>query len=307
MKESFYTKTSDGQNLYTVVWRSDQSHINGSIQLCHGMAEHIGRYEDFAQFLNQAGYHVFGHDCRGHGKTAEQSGMYGDYGEHVDFNRLALDVIEVRERFGSELVFLFGHSMGSFISRRVMQLYSNLYDGVVLSGTNGPLGVIGVPATLLAGVLSRYKPVEKATLLNKLSFGGYNRSFPESNTPFDWLSSDELAVRKYMDDPECGFVSTNRFYKTLFNGIQMIYKTEDNQNIRKDLPLLFISGANDPVGDFGKGVFKSAGMYTETGLNSVRVLLYENGRHEMINETISDRVMSDVLTWVNTQRSKEKQ
>ncbi|MDZ5711809.1 alpha/beta hydrolase [Jeotgalibacillus haloalkalitolerans] len=299
MKESFYTRTSDGQDLYTVVWRSDQPHIKGSIQLCHGMAEHIGRYEDFAFKCNQNGYHVFGHDCRGHGKTAELSGTFGDYGQGVDFNRLAEDVIEIKECcMASGPVYLIGHSMGSFISRRVIQLYSSSYKGVILSGSNGPMGIISIPANLIASVMNTYQPTAKAKLLNHLSFGSYNQSFPDSKTPFDWLSSDERAVQQYIDDPMCGFVTTNRFYKILFNGIGMIYNKKAISDIRKDLPMLFISGEDDPVGDFGKGIFKSAQMYQTAGIQSVEVQLYENGRHEMLNEHNSDQVIEEMLKWI---------
>lgn len=299
MKESFFTRTSDGQDLHTVIWRSGQPHIKGSIQLCHGMAEHIGRYENLAKHLNQAGYHVFGHDCRGHGLTAENKGPFGDYGIEADFNRLAKDVIQIKKRcLISGKIYLLGHSMGSFISRRVIQTYSSAYDGVILSGSNGPLGGIGLPATVLASVLSMFQPTEKATLLNRLSFGSYNQSFPDSKTPFDWLSSDENEVQKYIDDPMCGFVMTNRFYKVLFNGIRMIYNKTEIAQIRKDLPMLFVSGEDDPVGDFGKGVFKSAQIYTNSGIESVEVHMYENGRHEMLNELNSEEVISDILNWI---------
>ncbi|TFE02845.1 alpha/beta fold hydrolase [Jeotgalibacillus salarius] len=304
MKESFYTRTTDGKELYTVFWTSEQNFIKGAIQLCHGMAEHIGRYEDIASVLNQNGYHVIGHDCRGHGETAALTGEFGDYGTHTDFTRLADDVIEVRDQcLSNELpVYLFGHSMGSFIARRVIQLYSDAYEGVVLSGTNGPLGLLGVPATILASVLSAYQPKGKAELLNKLSFGSYNNSFPDSNTPFDWLSSNEAAVKQYIDDPKCGFVSTNRFYKVLFKGIDMIYNKKEINQIRKELPILFLSGKNDPVGDFGKGVFKSAQLYTNAGIQSVDVYLYENGRHEMLNEINANSVIDDLLYWLNVKK-----
>ncbi|WP_404409320.1 alpha/beta fold hydrolase [Jeotgalibacillus malaysiensis] len=299
MKESFFIRTSDGQNLHTVIWNSDQPHIKGSIQLCHGMAEHIGRYEDLAKRLNQAGYHVFGHDCRGHGLTAENNGQFGDYGISADFNRLAKDVIEIKNRcLSTGKVYLLGHSMGSFISRRVIQTHSAEYDGVMLSGSNGPLGVIGIPATVLASVLTAYQPTEKAALLNRLSFGSYNQSFPDSKTSFDWLSSDEKEVQKYIDDPLCGFVTTNRFYKVLFNGIRMIYNQKEIAQIRKDLPILFVSGVDDPVGDFGKGVFKSAQIYTDSAIESVEVHLYENGRHEMLNELNSEQVIGDIVNWL---------
>ncbi|MFB1081022.1 alpha/beta fold hydrolase [Jeotgalibacillus sp. JSM ZJ347] len=299
MKESFYTRTSDGHDLYTVVWRSDQSQIKGSIQLCHGMAEHIGRYDEFALRCNQEGFHVFGHDCRGHGNTAEHSGRFGDFGPNVNFTRLAYDVMEIRDRcLGTTPVYLVGHSMGSFIVRRVIQLYSTFYDGVVLSGTNGPMGIISLPANLIASIMSFYKPTEKAKLLNKLSFGSYNQSFPDSKTPFDWLSSDEKAVQQYIDDPLCGFITTNRFYKKLFNGISMIYNKKAISDIRKNLPILFVSGEDDPVGDFGKGILKSANIYQNAGIQSVEVHLYENGRHEMLNELNSDQVIEGVFKWI---------
>ncbi|AJD91089.1 hypothetical protein JMA_17720 [Jeotgalibacillus malaysiensis] len=300
MKESFFTRTSDGQDLHTVIWRSDQSSIKGSIQLCHGMAEHIGRYEKIAHMLNQEGYHVFGHDCRGHGLTGENQGTFGDYGVNADFNRLSKDVIEVKNRCWDQRgnLFLLGHSMGSFIVRRVIQKYSYQYTGVILSGSNGPLGLIGVPATILAAVMSAVKPAEKAELLNRLSFGSYNQSFPDSKTPFDWLSSDENEVQKYIDDPMCGFVTTNRFYKVLFNGIQMIYNQKEINHIRSDLPILFVSGKDDPVGDFGKGIFKSAKIYSDAGVKSVVVHMYEHGRHEMLNETNFLQVTGDIVNWI---------
>ncbi|TFE03410.1 alpha/beta hydrolase [Jeotgalibacillus sp. R-1-5s-1] len=300
--KTWFTEVSDGYRLHTVLWESNATEIKGSIQLCHGMAEHIGRYQELAEALNKDGYHVFGYDNRGHGKTATANGRHGDFDDDMTFDRLALDCVELRESLLREVegpLFMIGHSMGSFITRRMLQLNASGLKGVVLSGTSGPLGLTGPAAVALASVISAYKPDEKAELLDHLSFGGYNKAFDNPKTPFDWLSRDEQSVRLYVDDPECGFVCTNRFYKVLFEGMQMISQKKEVSKVPEHIPILLVSGTKDPVGNFTKGIYKTAASYQKAGIRSVEVLLYEDGRHEMLNELNRKEVISDMLKRIN--------
>ncbi|WJY28662.1 alpha/beta fold hydrolase [Sporosarcina trichiuri] len=272
----------------------------GHIHLVHGMAEHIGRYSGVMEELAAQGYAVSGQNQRGHGPLAEEAGRLGDFGDNVTFDRLAEDVREVlahyKKRFGRVPCILFGHSMGSFVVRRYSQKHGRELDALILSGTAGGPGIGG---TILASMLSvKDGSHAPSYLLDKLGFGGYNRSVDHPETKFDWLSTDRRAVREYIADPLSGAVSTNKFFRVLFEGLKVISTADAYRSVPKSLPVLLISGSDDPVGDMGAGVFEAAALYRNAGVRSVTVSFREGERHEILQGAAQARTLAVMLEWL---------
>ncbi|SDO24714.1 Lysophospholipase, alpha-beta hydrolase superfamily [Psychrobacillus sp. OK028] len=293
---------SDEHLIHIVKFSPDTPPI-GHVHLLHGMEEHISRYEDFATFLMSKGFVVTGHDHRGHGLTAEKNGQFGYFADKLGFERVTEDVREVllhvRENLGDSPLILFGHSMGSFVARRYMQKYSDSLNEVVLSGTTFSPGVMGGAGKLISKFTSAVKsPKAKATLINNMTFGGFNKQISNPKTPFDWLSTDEKEVQKYIDDPHCGIIPTNLFFIDLFDGLKIIHQTKKNNHIKKDLPVLVISGAKDPVGKQGKDIFKVANGLKSVGMTNVTVHLVQDARHEILNEVNKLQTYEIIANWM---------
>ena len=293
---------SDDHLIHIVKFTPDTPPI-GHVHLLHGMEEHIGRYNDFATFLMTKGFVVTGHDHRGHGITAEKNGEYGYFADKLGFERVTEDVREVlllvRENLEDIPLILFGHSMGSFIARRYMQKYSDSLTKVVLSGTTFNPGLLREAGKLIGKFTSAIKsPTAKGTLLNSMAFGGFNKKITNPKTPFDWLSTDEKEVQKYIEDPLCGNIPTNRFFIDLFDGLKIIHQGKENNHIKKDLPVFIISGAKDPVGKDGKDIFKVANGLKNVGMTKVTVHLVEDARHEILNEVNKLQTYEIIANWM---------
>ena len=278
--------------------------IKGIVQISHGMAEWAYRYDYFAKALNREGYIVYANDHRGHGLTAPSMEDVGYISDNDGFFDKVEDMRElnqlIREEHPSLPVVLFGHSMGSFLSQRYIQLYGSDLVGVILSGSNGKQGPIINLGIALAYLEMKFKGRRhRSRLLDKLSFGSYNRAFPDNRTKFDWLSRDEKLVDRYIEDPYCGGIFTSSFFYDFLRGLKMITRRKNLEAVSKNLPIYIFSGSMDPVGGFGKGVEKLKEMYETHGLKEVSLVLYPEGRHEMLNEINRDEVIEDIVRWLN--------
>lgn len=286
-------------NLYT--WDKVKS-PKAVVQLSHGMVEHLGRYDEFAKFLNTNNYIVVGEDHRGHGKSAES--VLGVTSDGDCFNNTVRDIIKIGEYAKEKYklpVLLFSHSYGSFLTQRVIQLASQNYDGVVLCGSAKQYGADIKCARILSKIQAAFIGEDKpAKLINKLSFGAYNNKFrkktpPQDRSPFMWGSRDMNSNNAYIKDKYCAFVMSIGFYKSFFNGLKSLYKKSSMYGIRKELPIYIISGDCDPVGKDGKLVVKLFNAYKKKGLENVKIKLYPEARHELLNELNKQEVYSDVL------------
>ncbi|WP_064093415.1 alpha/beta hydrolase [Rossellomorea aquimaris] len=303
--KSNYLSMSDQHKIFTIEWGLDEGRPKGVIQLSHGMAEHILRYSDFAEYAVAQGFIVIGHDHRGHGQTAEKNGTVGFFSENNGFERAVEDIYEINqwihEQHPHTPIILFGHSMGSFLARRYIQLYDTSIKAVILSGTGGNPGFLGKVGIFLAKREIRKKGNKtESPLLDKLSFGNFNKSFKPANTAFDWLSRDPKEVEKYIEDPLCGRISTSGFFYDLFSGLQTIHQRSEIERTRKNLPIYLYSGSKDPVGKNGAGVQSVATEYKSIGMNHIQTKIYPEGRHEMLNETNKDEVYKDTINWINS-------
>lgn len=303
MLEASYIRASDGIEIYLCKWLSASEQVKGVVQLTHGMVEHIGRYDEFAQFLTTQGFHVIGHDHRGHGRTAMRNGIQGYLDKRDGFHRLVHDVKDINEAIRKKYdlpVYLFGHSMGSFIARRFIQMFPNAVDGTILSGTGGPNWILGEVGKLIANSANLLcSPLAPGIFLSKVTFGQYNKRFDPCKTELDWLSRDGTEVEKYLEDPLCGFTCTNKFYQDLCIGLSFIHKKSEVKKVSPNMPIFLISGALDPVGNQGKGVFAVAKQLAKAGVKDVEVRLYDEGRHEMLKELNRQLVFNDVLSKLN--------
>lgn len=293
---------SDGHQIHVVKYTPEQSPI-GHLHILHGMAEHIERYDEFALFLVEKGFIVSGHDHRGHGRTVEKNGQQGYFAESNGFERVTEDVREVLLKVREDMVemplVLFGHSMGSFVARRYMQKYSDSLSKVVICGTSYSPGVLGDVGSIIGKIAAKFQTkTAESKLLHNIAFGGFNKQINDPKSTFDWLNTDKAEVKKYMDDPMCGFIPSNQFYVDLFYGLKMIHKTEEIDHIQKYLPVLLISGAEDPVGKNGEGIFKVAKGLTNAGMKNVTVQLVEQARHEILLEKNKLDTFDVIAKWL---------
>lgn len=308
----------DGQAIYARKWSaektrtldttSDTSFVGmpkAIVQIAHGMAEHIGRYDTFAGMLVQNGFIVYGNDHRGHGKTAgavERVGYAGEDGFERSVEDMHVLARLAREENPGLPLFLFGHSMGSFLSRRFIERYGGDLDGVVLSGTAGDPGLLGKAGVWLARLeMMRKGLASPSTLLNRLTFGGYNKGFKPAHTEFEWLSRDAMEVDKYIEDPYCGGVFSAGFFHDLARGLLRINSQEHFERVPKDLPMLLLAGDRDPVGNHAKGVLEVFGKYQKAGVIDVTYKIYPGSRHEILNERNRAKVYEDVVSWLEEQ------
>lgn len=294
---------SDGHRVFVRIYEP-VGEVIGRFHILHGMGEHGGRYDAFASMLCEQGYFVTMHDHRGHGKTAEMNGKLGFMADENGFNRVVEDVYEViqnvRYDYKKVPIYIFGHSMGSFIARRFIQLYSDLVDGCILCGTGATLPIHKIGNILSRTLASTKGKESKGELMNELSIGAFNKQFKNTKTGFDWLTSDPDEVQKYIDDPLCGFIASNQFFVDLTDGLLLINRKIENERIDKNLPILLISGSEDPVGANGKGVYKVADQLKKAGVQHVIVYLFEGMRHEIINEVNKEQVYNVVTRWLKS-------
>ena len=198
-------------------------------------------------------------------------------------------------------IVLFGHSMGSFLSQRFIQLYGENIQGLILSGSNGKQGPVINLGIMLAYIEMKLKGRKhKSRLLNKLTFDSYNRPFAPNRTNFDWLSRDDRQVDLYIDDPYCGGVFTASFYYDFLKGLQHKNRKRNLKAIPKEHPIFIFSVSMDPVGLFGKGVERLVDMYQSMGMTNLSYKIYPGGRHEMLNELNKEKVIEDIIVWMSS-------
>ncbi len=303
--DTFTFKASDGVQIFTYKWLPDDaSAIKGAVQIAHGMAEHAARYERFAGVLTKAGYAVYANDHRGHGKTAGSLENLGYFADENGWEKVVNDIHTltgiIKKEHPGKPFFLFGHSMGSFLSRHYSMLYASDLTGLVLSGTGGDPGALGKIGLFVASMEAKLRGKKaKSDMMNKLSFGAFNGAFKPNRTDYDWLSRDNAEVDKYINDPWCGTVFTAGFFCDMLGGIGYINKQENIAKIPKSLPIYLFSGSNDPVGANTKGVTQVFNSLKSAGIGDLNLKFYENGRHESLNEINRDEVSKDVIAWLD--------
>lgn len=302
MQKEFTFAGTDGKEIYTYNW-IPECKIRGIIQISHGMAEHSARYCRFAEFMNNKGFAVFANDHRGHGKTAGNKSGRGFFAEKNGWKLCVDDMHQLTNYIKKEHpelpVFLLGHSMGSFLSRHFITSFGNQLKGCILSGTASHSPIILAAGSFIASIQILFFGIKHPSkLLNKMSFGAFNKRVPSPSTPFDWLSCDKELVQHYIADDYCGFICSAAFFRDLFSGLKYINNHKNIQKTPIDLPLYFIYGSEDPVGNYGQGVDLAVSRYKNSGIKDITVKKFVGGRHEILNELNKEEVFQNILEWM---------
>lgn len=276
----------------------------GVVQLVHGMAEHISRYDDFARFLAAQGFLVGGHDHIGHGSTAADAASRGVVDANTGAQAMIDDVQQMRLMLTQQVVpgtpyFLFGHSMGSLVVRSYLPQYGEGLDGAIICGTANESTAVSAAGNALARLIARMRGNDyKSKLLHSLADGAYSRAIKDARTPFDWLSRDPQVADEFMADETTGFLFGAGAYATLTELAHRAASPKTLAATPHALPLLYIAGEADPVGKCGKGVAKAAEAMERAGARDVTLKLYPEMRHEILNEYGKEEVYKFIQEWI---------
>lgn len=300
-KKTFQLACADGHQMPVYSWVPVTEPLC-VLHIAHGMAEYAERYAPVAEILVQYGIAVYAHDQRAHGKAVPQINDQG-LGEHNWFYKQVDDIHVMmqylKKNHPKQKIFLLGHSMGSFLCQRYIQLYRNEIDGLVLSASNGkkdPLMGFGIGVAWLQ--MKLYGPAYRSKLIDKLVFVKYNSNFKPNRTVSDWLSRDTKAVDAYINDPQCGFICSAVFFYYFFKGMSDAFNKTNIKQVPKNISVYAFSGDKDAVGLFGKGVLTLINKWKAAGVKDISYKLYPDGRHEMLNEINRVEVLDDLAKWM---------
>ena len=307
-EDGFQLQAPDGRAIHVYRWLPPGP-VRATLLVAHGMAEHGARYARLAGVLNGAGWAVYALDWPGHGRSVRSPDELGHFADRDGWNH-ALDMLHrVRLQAGQEQagkpLFLFGHSMGSFLSQHYLVEHGEGLAGAILSATTGDMGptrAAGAVLLKLEGMLLGVR--HRSALAEALSFKAFNKKFDKpgapARTPADWLSRDAAEVDQYVADPLCGFRCSAGLWASLLGAGASLRDAQRLSRIPKALPVLLIAGSEDAVSGGARGPELLAQAYRSAGLNDVTVKIYAGGRHELLNEIpqCRDQVTADLLDWL---------
>lgn len=295
--------TFDKEKIFYYKWKT-QKPLKGIIQLAHGVGEHAGRYQPIASLLQEQGYDVYANDHRIHGKSAKSNDHLGFYDGEDYFSDAIFDMRKlskiIKEEHPNRKIILFGHSMGSLLSREYVTKYGDDLEALILSGTAGFMKGIGAVGLFSAKFFGKLHGKHRSNeILKNLFFNQFNKKFKPNRTKVDWISSDENQVDLFEADPLRIEDFSLSVFLDILKGSKKINKAPTFKNTPKSLPIYIFSGDKDPVGEMGKGVKRVAINYKKAGITDLTLKLYEGGRHEMLNEVNKNEVEKDLLNWLN--------
>ena len=307
MKYTTHTfKTRDKESLFYYKWGALPSvDIKGVIQISHGIGEHAGRYQRIAELFQEQGYLVYANDHRIHGRSAKSVEMMGIYEGEDYFEDATEDMREltliIKNQNPDKKIILFGHSMGSLLSREYVTRYGEDLEALILSGTASYMKGLGTLGLFSANMIQVFKGRNKRNkFLKSISFSEFNKNFKPNRTAFDWISTDENQVDLFESDPFRTKDFSLSIFQDIIKGSKKINTKDTFLNTPKNLSIYVFSGDKDPVGEMGNGVKKIMKQYVKVGIKDITLKLYEGGRHEMLNETNKEQVESDVIAWLNS-------
>ena len=303
-KERHFTYPSaDGKTqIHAVEWMPEGK-ITGILQIVHGMQEYIERYRDFACYLADKGILVTGNDLLGHGSSVRSSAQFGYFAAPNGAKTLIADLRhlhrQVQERYPKLPYFMMGHSMGSFLARQYLCMYGNYLDGAIISGTAWHNALEAKAGMFLCRRMAAVKGWKyRSRLINYMTIGNLNKKIDPVRTPQDWLTRDEAVVDAYRKEPRTQFVFTLNGFYAMFDILNYLTVRKNLCRMPKNLPVFFIAGEEDPVGNYGTGVKKAAVSMRSVGMKHVQCRLYPNDRHEVLNELDRENVYLDVWEWM---------
>ncbi len=301
--ETFEFKGSGGMKLAAMIWLPD-GEPRMVLQIAHGMTEHIGRYAHLAGEMTAQGIVVAGYDLRGHGKTSggPDVASFGEDGWEASLEDMRLFFDFLAARFAGLPHALLGFSLGSFLLREYLGRWSEDVDGAIIMGTgHQPLPVLAVIMAIVKGQIRKGGFDRTTDLVRKLSFGAYNAKFAPNRTAQDWLCADEAQLDQYIADPRCRRDISSGLFWQLLDAMRRTGARDACAAWKKDLPVLLLSGQDDPVGDFGRGVQAVRRQMDAAGMRRVTVRLIPGARHAVLDERKSgaDReARRAILEWM---------
>lgn len=283
---------------------------NSVVLTVHGMMEYKERYRDFWDCLLKNGYGYAAFDLPAHGASVPEGKDTGEWPENGF--RTSLDAIReitgfLKEEHNKD-VYIFGHSLGSFITLGAISEFGNEYAGCALSGSGDkqPAALLG-SGKALAWIIGALKGRDhKSELLHNLTFGSYNKRIKDKGTEFDWLSSDSENVDEYIRDPLCGFLCSAGFYKDFTDMLSTLYEERKLKNIPRNLPIILLSGKEDPVGLYGEGIKNLSQRIARYSGSKPEIRIYEGSRHEILNDHDKETVMEDIVDFFNMAESRRQ-
>lgn len=303
--KDFYFNSSTGKNKIHARMCVPDTEPRAIVQIIHGIAEYIDRYDEFMSFLADNGIIAVGTDHLGHGKSIESEEQTGFFAYENGWDYAVRDEevlrLAMHENYPELPIIVFGHSMGSFMARTLLIRYPDAFNAAIISGTGNQGSALVNGGLFMGNLVTGLKGAHHySKFLNNLAFGSYNKIYENPKTEYDWLSRDEANVQKYIDDPLCGFIPSCSLFRDMMTGVKFITNKKNLTAMNKDMPVYFMSGEMDPVGECGKGVQKAYNNFLEAGMKDVSIKLYPGGRHEMLSEINKDEVYSDILTWLGS-------
>ena len=301
MRTDFWFDSCGAGKLHCCKWTPD-GQPKAVLQIVHGIAEFVERYDAFANYLTGLGFLVVAEDHMGHGKSVEGGSIRGYFhggwfaGVEDTYNLLKV----TREEYPGLPYILFGHSMGSFMARTLLCKYPDSgIAGAIICGT-GWQPAFALPAVIKAVdmVCKKTGETNPSEKLQGMVFGSYNKKVEHKRTDFDWLTRDNSVVDAYIAHPMCGFTASCGLLREMMKGIYYVEQPKNLARMRKDLPVFFIAGGDDPVGPYGKGVQKASDAFRKAGMTDVAVKIYPLARHEILNEINREEVYEDVSGWI---------
>lgn len=303
-EETYHFTTNDNSKLFVYKWLPN-SEIKCVLFLVHGSVEHAYRYRRFAEFLTQNNIAVIAPDLRGHGQTVKINGQYSYFTDNDGWNTVVSDLSllkqEIIEEYSNKPVFVLGHSMGSiFVRTLISRDAKNINGAIVMGSTYGKFTLVRISLIILRFFLLFRKSNSTSPFFHSMVFGRFARSIKNPKTNVDFISRDEEEVQKYIDDSLCGITLTLNYAQQMAKGSLIAASSKALKSTPANLPILLISGMADPVG--GENAIEVKNLYEayrKNGKTKVDLKLYENARHELLNDINRDEVMTDILNWIN--------
>lgn len=305
-KKNYSIPSCDGKTALHVICRIPDSEPKAVIQIIHGMVEYIERYEDFAKFLTDQGYVVFGHDHLGHGQSVTSIENWGYVADSRPADALIRDIHRVRSAAQSLYpdlpYYMLGHSMGSYLLRRYLSLKAEGLKGAIIVGTGQENDVTTTAGLSMISAMAKAKGWHHRSLkIRDMTYTAPYKIYDlngidKSNS---WICSDPEIMEKYYSDPRCTFTFTLKGYEALLATVRYVNQKRNINKIPKDLPILLVSGELDPVGNLGKGVKYVYNKYVEAGIKDIECHLFPDMRHEILNEPAHSEVYSFIQDWIN--------
>lgn len=306
-EESFSFLSADRKSkVHAVRWIPEDGAYHVILQITHGMVEYIERYRDFAEFLNQQGVMVVGHDHIGHGESVAEQKDWGYFTEPNPSDVLVEDMHMLRqltqEANPGVPYFMLGHSMGSYMLRKYLAIHGEGLRGAIIMGTGCMPDSITKMGLIVVKILSKlFGTRHRSRFVQRLTYDKPYKQYDLTGKDISksWLTKDEEIVQTYYNDPKCTFRFTLNGYQGLMEAVLFDNQRENIERVPKSLPLFFVSGADDPVGNCGKGVKQVYDKFDMAEKEDITWKLYENDRHEILNETDRDIVYHDIWVWMN--------